>query len=225
MKKFVVFLNLFLICSFVSISCVNEKGGYENGHEYVDLGLSVKWATCNIGADSAWNGGSYFAWGEVEPRQWGDTKMDKYSVEYEFLTKYCTVAKHGYNGLVDDKIILDAEDDAATINWGGRWRMPTKEEFEELCDNCTFELQTLNGEIGYKVIGKNGNSIFLPMPTWIESESVLEGFMKGSYWSSSLFISSPFYAYQMSLVESEEYSVYLEGMPRHCPTFIRPVCP
>jgi hypothetical protein len=103
--------------------------------------------------------------------------------------------------------------------------MPTKEEFEELCENCIFELHELNGEVGYKVIGKNGNSIFLPMPDWVESESVLEGFMKGSYWSSSLFISSPSGAYQMCLVELEEYFVYLECMPRYCPTFIRPVCP
>ena len=108
MKKFVVFLNLLLICSFVSISCVNEKGGYENGHEYVDLGLSVKWATCNIGADSMWYGGAHFEWGEVEPRQWGDSKENKYCAYSSDITKYCTIAKYGYNDLVDDKIILDA---------------------------------------------------------------------------------------------------------------------
>ena len=220
MKKFVVFLNLLLICSFVSISCVNEKGGYENGHEYVDLGLSVKWATCNIGADSAWNGGAHFEWGEVEPRQWGDSKENKYCAYSSDITKYCTIAKYGYNGLVDDKIILDAEDDATTINWGGRWRMPTKEEFEELCDNCTFELQTLNGKIGYKVIGKNGNFIFLPMPDIEEGEAMWV--RVGRYWSSSLYISLPFQAYQMVL---EKYSVDVYDWSRGSSAFIRPVCP
>lgn len=220
MKKFVVFLNLLLICSFVSISCVNEKGGYENGHEYVDLGLSVKWATCNIGADSAWNGGAHFEWGEVEPRQWGDSKENKYCAYSSDITKYCTIAKYGHNGLVDDKIILDAEDDATTINWGGRWRMPTKEEFEELCDNCTFELQTLNGEIGYKVIGKNGNFIFLPMPDIEEGEAMWV--RVGRYWSSSLYISLPFQAYQMVL---EKYSVDVYDWSRGSSAFIRPVCP
>ena len=220
MKKFVVFLNLLLICSFVSISCVNEKGGYENGHEYVDLGLSVKWATCNIGADSAWNGGAHFEWGEVEPRQWGDSKENKYCAYSSDITKYCTIAKYGYNGLVDDKIILDAEDDAATINWGGRWRMPTKEEFDELCDNCTFELQTLNGKIGYKVIGKNGNFIFLPMPDIEEGEAMWV--RVGRYWSSSLYISLPFQAYQMVL---EKYSVDVYDWSRGSSAFIRPVCP
>ena len=220
MKKFVVFLNLLLICSFVSISCVNEKGGYENGHEYVDLGLSVKWATCNIGADSTWYDGAHFEWGEVEPRQWGDSKENKYCAYSSDITKYCTIAKYGYNGLVDDKIILDAEDDAATINWGGRWRMPTKEEFDELCDNCTFELQTLNGEIGYKVIGKNGNFIFLPMPDFEEGEAMWV--RVGRYWSSSLYISLPFQAYQMVL---EKYSVDVYDWSRSSLAFIRPVCP
>ena len=220
MKKFVVFLNLLLICSFVSISCVNKKGGYENGHEYVDLGLSVKWATCNIGADSTWYGGAHFEWGEVEPRQWGDSKENKYCACCSGITKYCTIAKYGYNGLVDDKIILDAEDDAATINWGGRWRMPTKEEFDELCDNCTFELQTLNGEIGYKVIGKNGNFIFLPMPEDEEGEAMWV--TVGRYWSSSLSISLPFQAYQMVL---EKYSVDVYDWDRGSLAFIRPFCP
>ena len=220
MKKFVIFLNLLLICPFVSISCVNEKGGYENGHEYVDLGLSVKWATCNIGADSTWYGGAHFEWGEVEPRQWGDSKENKYCAYSSDITKYCTIAKYGYNGLVDDKIILDAEDDAATINWGGRWRMPTKEEFDELCDNCTFELQTLNGKIGYKVIGKNGNFIFLPMPDIEEGEAMWV--RVGRYWSSSLYISLPFQAYQMVL---EKYSVDVYDWYRDSSAFIRPVCP
>lgn len=220
MKKFVVVLNLLLICSFVSISCVNEKGGYENGHEYVDLGLSVKWATCNIAADSMWYGGAHFEWGEVEPRQRGDSKENKYCAYSSDITKYCTIAKYGYNGLVDDKIILDAEDDAATINWGGRWRMPTKEEFEELCDNCTFELQTLNGKIGYKVISKNGNFIFLPMPDIEEGEAMWV--RVGRYWSSSLYISLPFQAYQMVL---EKYSVDVYDWSRSSSAFIRPVCP
>ena len=225
MKKFVIFLNLLLICPFVSISCVNEKGGYENGHEYVDLGLSVKWATCNIGADSTWYGGAHFEWGEVEPRQWGDSKENKYCEYGSDITKYCTIAKYGYNGLVDDKIILDAEDDAATINWGGRWRMPTKEEFDELCDNCTFELQTLNGKIGYKVIGKNGNFIFLPFAGYMDDERYQDGFI-GYYWSSSCGYSDDegaFHIYITAINKGIDSDYYLYG--RCYGHSVRAVCP
>jgi hypothetical protein len=139
------------------------------------------------------------------------------------MTKYCTSSS---SGTVDNKTKLELSDDAAKVNWSRGWRMPTLNEENELRNNCTWEWTSQNGVNGYKVTSNiNGNSIFLPMPDWVESESVLEGFMKGSYWSSSLFISSPSGAYQMCLVELEEYFVYLECMPRHCPTFIRPVCP
>ena len=127
-----------------------------NGHEYVDLGLSVKWATCNVGAVSPEDYGDYFAWGETEPKDfyaWSTYKWCNGS--YDTLTKYCTDSKYG---TVDNKTVLDLEDDAAHVNWGGDWRMPTKAEQDELYNNCTWEWTTQNGVNGYKVTSKiNGN--------------------------------------------------------------------
>ena len=107
--------------------------------EYVDLGLSVKWATCNVGANSPEEYGDYFAWGET-------TSKDKYNWNYykyckgssTTFTKYCNKSSYGYNGFTDTKTKLDPDDDAATVNWGGSWRMPTVAEMTELQSECTW---------------------------------------------------------------------------------------
>ena len=128
---------------------------------YVDLGLSVKWATCNVGANSPEEYGDYFAWGETKPKdsyKWSTYKWCNGSKDK--LTKYC---KESYYGRVDNKTVLDLVDDAAHVNLGGAWRMPTKEEIRELKDNCTWTWTTQNGVNGYLVTSKkNDNSIFLP---------------------------------------------------------------
>ena len=121
-----------------------RKLNNHNGHEYVDLGLpsGLKWATCNVGAIKPEEYGDYFAWGEIKPKQRYDDDNYTYKSNPETLP-------------------LSA--DAANVNWGGKWRMPTKAEQDELRNYCTWEWTTLNGEKGYKVISKkNGNSIFLP---------------------------------------------------------------
>ena len=123
-------------------------------HDYVDLGLSVKWATCNVGATTPEEYGDYFAWGETEAKQ-------NFSWE---IYKWChgtksTITK--YNA-TDGLTTLLPEDDAAHVNWGGQWRMPTKEELTELREQCTWKWVTINGIKGNKVTGPNGNSIFLP---------------------------------------------------------------
>ena len=123
-------------------------------HQYVDLGLSVKWATFNLGATAPEESGDYFAWGEVEPKAEYSWENYKWCDGTEsVMTKYNDE---------DGKSILDMVDDAAHVNWGGDWRMPTKEELDELCDKCNWEWIMLNGVNGCKVTGPNGNSIFLP---------------------------------------------------------------
>ena len=104
----------------------------ENGHEYVDLGLPsrIKWATCNVGATTPEEYGDYFAWGETEPKDNYDWSTYKWCNESNAtMTKYCTDSSYG---TVDNKTVLELEDDAAYVNWGGNWRMPTKAELDEL---------------------------------------------------------------------------------------------
>ena len=132
-----------------------------NPSEYVDLGLSVKWATCNVGASKPEEYGDYFAWGENHPKStynWSTYKWCDGSGTT--LTKYNSDSS---NGIVDNKRTLALDDDAARVNWGGSWRIPTTQELEELRTECTWILTTQNGVKGYNVTSKNnGNSIFLP---------------------------------------------------------------
>lgn len=155
-----------------------------NGHEYVDLGLSVKWATMNVGASKPEDYGDYFAWGETEPKDYYDLSTYKwYNSLDSTLTKYCIVS-------LDTR--LELNDDAAYINWGGAWRMPTYDELIELCNECTWEETTLNGVKGYKVISKsNNNSIFLPAAgiSWRDLNQGTLG--AGVYGSNCLYTSSP----------------------------------
>lgn len=136
--------------------------------EFVDLGLpsGTLWATCNVGASHPEEYGDYFAWGETEPKSdysWYSYKYAKPSTngvtEYE-PTKYSTDDK---NSISDGKTELDAEDDAATVNMGAEWQMPSKEQIEELCNNTTRTWTTQNGVNGRLVTSNiNGKSIFFP---------------------------------------------------------------
>ena len=134
-------------------------------HDWVDLGLpsGTLWATCNVGANSPEEYGDYFAWGETEPKNyyyWNTYKWCKGS--YNTLTKYCSLSNYGYNGFTDGKTELDPEDDAAYVNWGSSWRMPTLEQQQELVEYCTWTWTQQNGVNGQLVIGPNGDTIFLP---------------------------------------------------------------
>ena len=133
-------------------------------HEAVDLGLSVKWATCNVGASSPEERGDFFAWGETSPKTeytWDNYKFTESGDSWSnaTLSKYNTSE---LSGVVDNRTELEPDDDAAHINWGGGWRMPTSSEAWELIDNCSWMEITQNGVFGIKITGKNGNSIFLP---------------------------------------------------------------
>ena len=131
-------------------------------HEYVDLGLSVKWATCNVGASKPEDNGNLYAWGETEVKEQYTMRTSKWGSPFS-LKKYNINSEQG---TVDNKTTLDLEDDVAHVTWGGNWRMPTREEMDELHDNCTWEWTTINGVNGYRVTSKKqgytNRSIFLP---------------------------------------------------------------
>ena len=150
----------------------NNGGGSAGeiaGHGYVDLGLpsGLKWATCNVGAENPEDYGDYFAWGETSPK-----------------AEYTSENSITYGEQMSD-ISGNAQYDAATANWGGSWRMPAKDELWELLDYCEFEWTQVNGVYGSKVIGPNGNSIFLPAAGRRFESSLYYAVEYGYYWSST----------------------------------------
>ena len=201
---------------------IYKFAGTENGYAYVDLGLSVKWATCNVGADSPEEYGDYFSWGETTPKTTYNWSTYKYcNGSNTTMTKYCT---DSYYGIVDNKTTLELSDDAAYVNWGGNWRMPTKAEQRELrnADNCTWTWTTLNGVNGYKVISKiNGNSIFLPAAGYRYYDNLNKAGGCGTYWSSSLSLNYSYIAYDLYF-----YSIYGDwyNLERYNGQSVRAVC-
>ncbi len=233
----------------ISQNCeVSADFGKENGYVYIDLGLpsGLKWAMCNVGAANPWDYGDYFAWGETvgygksypsnaHNYAYGNTYVKTYyywdtykwcnGTQYNTLTKYNT--KSDYGSVLDKKTTLDLADDAARVNMGGSWRMPTSVEQKELADNCYWEwTDNYNGKgvagyIVYKVKdasdkGKtkySGGSvttvgsyslldthIFLPAAGYrYKSDLNLSNAGRyGCFWSSSLHGGSPNYAYYLS---------------------------
>ncbi len=193
-----------------------------NGHEYVDLGLpsGLKWATCNVGASKPEEYGGYYAWGETEEKENYDWSTYKWCNGSETtMTKYCTNSSYG---TVDNKTVLDPEDDVAHVKWGGSWRMPTLEEQKELLNNCTWSWTTQNGVSGYKVTSKtNGNSIFLPAAGGRYGADLYDSSNRGCYWLSSLGGGGSYGAYDLLF-----YSGYYDwnGTSRYSGLTVRPVC-
>ena len=194
-----------------------------NGHEYVDLGLpsGLKWATCNVGASSPEEYGGYYAWGETEEKENYDWSTYKWCNGSEnTLTKYCTDSDYG---TVDNKTVLDPEDDVAHVKWGGSWRMPTEADFYELLftGTCTWTWTTQNGVNGYKVTSKtNGNSIFIPAAGNRYGTDLRDSGSLGNYWSSSLVASSCCYALDLGF-RCDNY--YWYGGSRYYGYSVRPV--
>ena len=205
-----------------------EENEEDNGeYEYVDLGLSVKWATFNVGATKPEEYGDYYAWGETETKDtcnWSTYKWCNGSIST--LTKYCNDSSYGHNGFTDTKTTLDPDDDVAHVKWGGDWRMPTKGEFTELFNNCTWTWTKLNGVNGYRVTSKKSGytdrSIFLPAAGYRGDTSLGNVGSYGNYWSSSLYTGGPFSAW--IVVFGSGYRNASNGY-RFYGLSVRPVCP
>lgn len=180
------------------------------GHEYVDLGLSVKWALCNVGATLPQKRGVCFAWGDPELRSVFDWTTYKWSLGPRPRTRYNCSNVLGY---VDSLAVLLPEDDVASVRWGGRWRMPTEEEMKELVDQCEWQWTTQGDTQGYLVTSKvNGNSLFFPV----------SDHRSGVYWSSSLRKEESRYAFCLKF-NAEKVRIGSEERPLGYP--VRPVFP
>lgn len=162
--------------------------------EAVDLGLSVKWASFNVGASSPGEPGGYYAWGEITEKDnytWGTYRWA--NGWKNTLTKYNT--KYGNGGSPDQKNRLEAEDDVAFVSYHGKWRMPTYQECLELNNNCSWELDS--GSKGYIITGPSNKSIFIPFEGWKDGTSLNDAGTSFSYWSSSLAGDSPNNAFSL----------------------------
>ena len=194
-------------------------------HEYVDLGLSVMWATTNVGAESAEEYGDYFAWGETEPKTeytWANYKWNNGS-DHTSLTKYCSQADYGYNGYTDTLTSLLLEDDAAHVNWGGEWRIPNRAEYQELIDHCTWEWTTNNGIYGYLITSKiNGNSIFMPLSGSILNTNLTNSQTHGYYWLNSISTTYPYNADDLYFYSTK---FGINAFSRYVGRPIRPIIP
>ncbi|MBE6319530.1 MAG: DUF1566 domain-containing protein [Bacteroidales bacterium] len=205
MKKSIIGkVSIICIVLCLSFSCERESEiVFSPAGVPVDLGLSVKWASCNVGANSPEGYGDYFAWGEVIPKN-----------------------KFSYAGYLyrDNPKILPPHADAATVNWGGAWRMPTDAELTELREQCTWTWTSQNGVNGYKVTSKsNGNSIFLPAAGYRHDSSFDGAGWHGDYWSSSHNAGRPNCAwgvyFDSGSVDRDYYGYRYYGLS------VRPVCP
>lgn len=157
--KFIILIALFFISNECDIIYAQNKT--IGGHKAVDLGLSILWADCNIGASFPWKYGDYFAWGETVPQTIYNDTMRKRMGD-----------------------ISGSSLDAATEIWGSTWRMPTEEEMYELIRECAWEWREMNGVAGCKVTGPSGNSIFLPAAGYWGTYSSGDIGREGNYWTS-----------------------------------------
>lgn len=156
-----------LLCATLALAQSTRKSNIQA----IDLGLSVKWANCNIGAEEPWECGGHYAWGETAEKS--EYTPDNY--------------RYNKNSAKGENSTLAPDNDAAHINWGEPWRMPTNEEIKELEEKCTWEWIMLNGCNGHKVTGPNGNSIFLPAAGYRDKEKIININTIGSFWASTVF--------------------------------------
>ena len=222
------------IISLLCISCTQENNNEEdfkddptqfpktpkeqpNGDYSVDLGLSVMWATCNIGAEKPEDRGYYFAWGESSH---GKTSYTMKS----YLLCSTGITMFRYNS-TDKKVTLEGADDAAYWNWRGYWRMPTKEEFEELLNECEWNWTSLNGTKGYKVTSKKkgftDKSIFLPAAGYRSGSDYINNDKGGYYWTATRRTDYEQEAWNMTYLDGNRYT---DMKDRYLGMSVRPVC-
>ena len=188
--------------ALVFTSCTT---GNHNGHEWVDLGLSVKWATCNVGASIPSEYGDYYAWGEIETK-----------------TEYTEETSVTYGVDIDD-ISGNPQYDAATANWGEGWRMPTEKEYRELLEECDFEMTFFDGILGLKIIGPNGNSIFLPTAGHRSESSLYNVGEYGDYWSSTFHEDIQFFSFVEFRINLGGIRIEIPWTYRYYGLSVRPV--
>ncbi len=185
--------------------------------EAVDLGLSVLWATCNVGADKPFQGGNKYAWGETEPKEEGKLVNSWYYNDFDYTSN---------RELGSD--ISGTIYDAAHFEWGGDWRMPTQKEMEELVNNCTWDCTNLGNVYLFKVTGNNGNYIFLPIPDYYyDDDSVSSAHQySGDYWTSTATRHSSYLSltgyYSVFGRFSKKSVLFFDGL-RFSVMYIRPV--
>jgi hypothetical protein len=199
MKKLMSICIIAAIAMMGFTSCKEEIDDIEKDKapahvEAIDLGLSVKWANCNLSAISPEDIGGYYAWGEVEEKK-------EYSpLNYKFYLGDLNEDGNYYEAEEYKNIGTDISGtayDAARAQWGGTWRMPTTKELKELCEECSWSATEVNGVKGKLVTGPNGNSIFLPCTEIVNDVAAV-----GIYSSASLGLSQP-YAYTILFVYND----------------------
>lgn len=214
--------------SFTTLEESETHGTVPSGVQIVDLGLpsGTKWANMNVGAEKANDYGLFYAWGETVGHNadgsdyhvfdWASYKWCKGSRNSQ--TKYCT---NGGYGTVDNKAVLELTDDAAFVNWGSEWRMPSNEEMHELVDNTTSEWTTIEGVGGYKLTSLiTGNSIFFPAAGCRVSESHYEDGTDCYYWTASIDTNSPYASRYLRFYVGR---VFIASMFRYYGMNVRPV--
>lgn len=229
------------------------KSGTENGHDYVDLGLTsgTKWATCNVGASNPQDYGNYYAWGETTTKETYGGSTYKYGSGYDQLTKYCSKSSYGKDGFTDSKTTLDLSDDAAAANWGGKWRMPTRAQLDELRNQCYwvwkkgYNYSNVKGYIVYKAktssdkgvkIYEGGTPsssyklsdahIFLPAAGIRDDGDLNFAGSYGNYWSSLLNTDYPGRAWDVYFYSDGVYYYgYYDGCDRCYGQSVRAVIP
>lgn len=172
-------------CALVFTACEKTENSKKVGKHYaVDMGLSVRWATVNVGAISPSDYGDHYAWGETKTKdsyswdtykRWQAADKDKYKKPADFFVSSLSLTGNNIGG------------DVAHKEWGNKWRMPTKAEFAELLDTakCVWKETTENGVNGYKVKSRiNGHSIFLPFAGCRYTSSDYNEGNTGSYWTN-----------------------------------------
>lgn len=194
-----------------------------DGHEYVNLGLPSGnlWATMNVGADEGNVRGSYYAWGEIATKSNYAKSTYKHGVSPN-VKKYCYNASAG---VVDNKYVLDAEDDVVKQSWGGRWGMPTEDDYQELIDVCTIERIDVGGEGMFKVTGPNGRSALFPAGGVFDGTTRRDTYNYGDYWIKTLSrnVDTCADANQMQFSATQEQITRVQNAGRYLGLLVRPV--
>ena len=227
-RKILSLVIIMALLPLASYSQKDKKNTIKDTHKYVDLGLPSKtlWATCNIGASKPEECGLYFAWGETEGYKQDSDDVHQWKKKsykwYDCNSKYPELLKYrccSWSAIIDNKEELDPEDDAATVNWGRKWQMPSSEQIKELCDSTytTAEWTTLNGVNGRKITSKkNDNWIFLPA-----ANIIITAGSSGIYWSRTLYMGMDDDAVTLEFYKDKWF--FDSHTPRYYGLRIRPV--